>query len=390
MAKKPTSPSRGDSKAVGERLNPGCRVALLKGPEAYLRQYHVDKLVGAVSAAGQSVDVIRFDGTTALLRDVLDECRSMGLMAQFKVVVVDDADVLIKESEAEESGEGPAPREPAGKSPGRGGKAPRHAAKALRKRDVLERYVQAPTENVTLVLRAETWKPGNLDKAIAAVGVTIDCDHLEPALACRWVVERARQRYQRAIEPDAVELLVHSAGPELTRIDSELAKLAASVGDGQPIAIGSVRSLVAQVPGEDRWWALSDALVNPDPAVGLSKLHEMTEVNGMEPILARLAYIDLATKLHALSVEIATGVSPFNAGKGLKLFGAAAGPLRNMAARTTPAQAADLLNRCVKSDWHQKTGQTTPRNELEALAIEIAALSRRANSSGARRPQGAF
>lgn len=390
MAKKPTSQTGAGKKAVGERLTPDCRVALLKGPEAYLRQYHVDKLISAVTASGQTVDTIRFDGGTALLRDVLDECRSMGLMAQYKVVVVDDADELIKENESEEGGAGGAAKEPAAKPSSRGAKTPRNAAKTLRKRDVLERYALAPSENVTLVLRAETWKPGNLDKAIDAVGAIIDCNHLEPALACRWVVERARQRYQREVEPQAVELLVHSAGPELTRIDSELAKVSASVAEGQPVTVESVRSLVAQVPGEDRWWALSDALVNPDPAVGLSKLHEMTEVNGMEPILARLAYIDLATKLHALSVEIATGVSPFNAGKGLKLFGAAAGPLRTMAARTTPAQAADLLNRCVKSDFHQKAGVTTPRHELEALTIEIAALSRRAHSAGSKRPPGAF
>ena len=69
----------------------------------------------AVENAGNEVQVMRFDGVTAQPADVLDECRSLALLAPYKIVIVDDADQFItpKRFQIEEDEAETAPKKPA-------------------------------------------------------------------------------------------------------------------------------------------------------------------------------------------------------------------------------------------------------------------------------------
>ena len=140
MARKSSKPK--DRGPRGLPPGPGCRVALYAGREAFLRQARVRVLREAIEGAGEEVEVIVFDGVTATLGDVFDECTSFGLLQQYKIVVVDNADEWIKATEDDD-----------------------------KRRKRVEAFVkdgQIP-DSVTLVLRAETWRPGNLDKLIVEI-----------------------------------------------------------------------------------------------------------------------------------------------------------------------------------------------------------------------------
>ena len=68
-------------------------VVILHGKDEFLRQQYTGQLkheLGEVHGS-DGVQMVRFDGVTAQVADILDECRSMGLMAPHKLVVVDAA-----------------------------------------------------------------------------------------------------------------------------------------------------------------------------------------------------------------------------------------------------------------------------------------------------------
>lgn len=344
-------------------MGPGCRIALFTGPDAFMRTGYTDQLRAALEAAGIKPQIVRFDGSTASVADVLDECRSFGLLAEHKLVVVDDADLLIKEpGESEDGDAAPTDSEVEGV---------RQPSK-LKRRAILERYAAAPSDSATLVLRSSTWRPGNLDKAIAQVGLIKKCDPPEPAKALAWMVSRCRSAYQRALDPAAAEALLESVGVDLALLDAELAKLSLSVRPDEPIGVELVESMVPARSRESKAWVLADYLLNPDPRPALAKLRELIDRADIDPVPLRWACTDTAMKLHTISRELAQGVPPAAAGKTLKLWGSMGERYKSAARRLRPDVAADLLRACIESDYRAKTGQADPALGLELLVMRFA------------------
>lgn len=367
-------PAKSESTSASEpsreiTLGPDCRVALFKGPELFLRNGFTEQLQSAIEKTGREVQVIRYDGVTAAPVDVLDECRSMALLAPYKLVIVDDADQFITPKRKVKA------EDPAAESPDSedDDDEPRDNAK---RRAMVERYVQSPSEGVTLVLRAERWIKSNLEKYIAAVGIVKDCEPLDVSRACNWTATRARQRYGRAIQVPAVEGLVAALNADLARIDSELAKLASATKEGESISLELVERLVAPVAQERKPWELGDVLLNPNAAPAMNKLHELIERSGIDPVPLRWAAIDTAAKLHVVAQEIARGVPPAAAGKSIKFFfGPRAEASRRVGKTAGPGACADLLHEAIEADWRAKTGQQEATRGLEALVLAFARTS---------------
>lgn len=367
VAKRPT-------KAPADRPDqaPIPRLALLVGKDAFLRAAYTDEIAASVRATGADAEVLRFDGATASVADVLDECRSVGLLAQHKLVVVDDADEFVKHGEDDDTDE--APSAPVG---GRGARA----SAAPSRRAMLERYAQSPPDGATLVLRAETWRKGKLDAMITAVGVIRACDPLSPPLATRAAVKLAKDRHARVLEPDAAERLIELTGVDLQRIASELAKLDAAAPPGAGIDAALVEALVAPAALDLKPWIIQESLLSPDPRPGLDKLRELLDRAGADPVPVRWAYLDLAIKLHSISREVAQGTAPAAAGRSLRLWGPVGEALRRVAPRADPRALARLLHDAVEADARGKTGQGDPERGLELLTLRFAsALARSADT----------
>ncbi|MBX3365594.1 MAG: DNA polymerase III subunit delta [Phycisphaeraceae bacterium] len=329
MARKP---SAGKSK-----LDATCRVVVLHGPEAFLRAEYTSQLREALVGQHGEVDVLHFDGTTAQPADVLDECRSFGLMSAHKLVVVDQADQFVKEAH----------------------------------RPIVERYAEAPSEAATLVLRAERWHAGKLDKMVSEVGVIIKCEEIEEYQAVNWVMKRGEKRHAARIGRDAAELLVQRIGVDLVRLDSEVAKLAAGAGRDSAVTREMVVELVGQSREEEVWGIQQDLLMR-DARRAISGVREALDVSRHPPVLVAWAMSDLARKLHRLSCGLRAGATAASLRSELKIWGASTGPMEQAAQRLSPEQASVLLRACVETDSKQKSGWGDPERLLERLALRFA------------------
>ena len=114
------------------------RFVVLQGPEPMLKRLRLDQLREALEAVHGDIDPIKLDGRQVQLADVFDEVRGYSLMQSYKLVVVQQAEDFVKAHRA-----------------------------------ALERYAEDPVDHATLVLVADTWHKGNLDKKIAKVGAVV-------------------------------------------------------------------------------------------------------------------------------------------------------------------------------------------------------------------------
>lgn len=340
MAKQPASKSAPGVSPIDLTPDPGWRVVVLHGKDAFLRLDATARIRRGLAEAHGEVDVIGFDGQGDQVADVLDECRSFGLMQQHKLVVVDNADQLVKEAA----------------------------------RPLMERYAEKPCEDATLLLRAERWNPGNLDRAIARVGVICKCDGIGAGDAVAWIGRNCQARHRAAIDRPAAQLLVDRLGPDLGRIDSELGKLAVSAGER--ITTELVAELVGVSRQEDPW-SIQSVLLTGDPT---AILHQLRLVLDNAPRDAHIpvifAYSDLAKKLHGMAVAGAQRIDPNAAAGMLRLWGPARSALVQIAPRLRPRRTGALLRACVEADQGLKSGLGEPQRVLERLGLRFAAIAR--------------
>lgn len=325
------------------RIATDAPIVVLHGKEAFLRLDRTRALREALAALHGEVETIRFDGERDRPADVLDECRSFGLLQQHKLVVVDAADQLVK-----------------GES-----------------RPLVERYAESPANAATLVLRCETWNKGKLDTLITGSGgALVACEPLAPAAAVAWSIARARDAHAATLSREAAVLLVERAGSDLGRIDSELAKLALGAANAR-ITPQQVAELVG-LTREEQVWTIQELMLSAGPEQLLSTLRTILDnARTDQTVVTFFAAMDLCRKLHAASRGVQQRMPPAEIAKRLKLWGPARDAILDAARLVDPRDAAAMLTQAVDADRRSKSGLGDPHRILERLALRVAAGAQR-------------
>lgn len=311
---------------------------ILCGPDNYLRTEKLHALRTAVEAKRGEVDVIHFDGQTAAPADVLDEARSLGLMQQYKIIVVEDADEFLKKGDARRS---------------------------------LERYAQAPAEDVTLVLRSATWNTGKLDQMVEAVGRVVRCESPEPAQALAFCLQRCEKRYGCTIDRRAAALLVERLGTGLARLDSELARLSLMTEtEGDEIDADLVARHIP-LSREEKAWEVQDALLTGDPPTALGKVIELLTVSRHDPVPLFFSMIDLSRKIYAASRLMAAGGNEGSIARAARIWGTNTSAVLAAARATAPAAAAALMRDALRASQRPRLSLGTAELGVEILALRF-------------------
>ncbi len=330
------------------------RVVILRGADQYMTSAYTRKLVEALTDHHGEIEQFSFDGETVEPANVLDELRSYGLMQQHKLVIVDNADRFLAVKDEDET------------RPSSGGKSQKTA------RELMERYVAGPADSATLLLRAPTWRPGRLDKAVAKIGgLVAKCEAPSEGKAISWCVGRCQKEYGCEITRQGASMLVERIGPKLARLDVEMGKLAAYVGPGGSIGPDAIREMVG-LSREEQAWEIQSAILTGSPGAAITKLRELVDVSGQPDQLLSWAMTDLVRKLHAASQLVRQGVSPGEIARELRLWGDGRTAVLNAARRAEPDRFAQLLRQCIQADLNNKSGLGKAQRTLEALAVRIA------------------
>ena len=210
----------------------------------------------------------------------------------------------------------------------------------------------------------------------------------------KWLAAWSHERHGATLEPAAAELLAESVEPELGLFDQELAKLAATAGEGGKVTAAMVRATVGGWRTRTAWEMLDAALDGDAPAalVQLDRLLAGGDVpiallaqmaSGLRRFAAAGRLIEQAEG-HGRSANLRqalgeAGVKPF-------LLGKAEGQLRRLGRH----RAGHLYRWLLAADVALKGSSSSPpraRLVLEELIVRLAAPAPRpVGSPAGRRP----
>jgi DNA polymerase-3 subunit delta len=157
---------------------------------------------------------------------VLDELLTISMWGDKRLVLVDDADDFV-----------------------------------TKQRVPLEKALQKPPKKSLLMLVVNKWqKTTRLYKLVEKIGLNLSCEPLKDAEIPRWLIETAREQFEKDLDRPAASLMLELAGSGLGLLEQELSKLASYVGDRQRITTEDVTKLVGGWRAETTW-ALVDALL---------------------------------------------------------------------------------------------------------------------------------
>lgn len=320
MAKRSSATSSADSGGLS-LSSPALRILLLIGPDLFAREEALRTVRTACEKQHGEVDVRFLPGEATTTADVLDECRSMGLIARHKIIIIDDAEKLVNADT----------------------------------RPHFERYAAAPSPATTLVLRSTKLIPGKLGDAVLLVGAVVDCKPPDHATAVAWVLNTCAARHNIGIDPSAAELLVARIGPVLAQLDTELEKLATAALDAPVISA----ALVAEFTGktvEEGAYALQGKITSLPPSKRLEEIRHLIDVNRESPVFILWVLTDLARKLHGASRGLGANVNPFQLKSKLKIWGPSSDAMLEVAKTTQPARLLHIFRACVAADKRTKSG----------------------------------
>lgn len=229
-------------------------VMVLAGPDVFQRNTQLAQIKLATLGEGDpGMALVRF-AENVPVADVLDEARMPSMFAPKKLVVVDPADALLK---------------------GGGDETKRGS---LSNREVLENYLESPSDSAVLVLCCNSWlKSTRLHKALDKVCAVRWCEPIKEGQVVGWLVSRAKD-YGKTIEPAAAERLRDLIGPDLQRLDNELAKLSFFEPANPAITSRAVDALVG-FQHEQQIWDMINALAARDAAAALRKIEELWQID---------------------------------------------------------------------------------------------------------------
>jgi DNA polymerase-3 subunit delta len=286
------------------------------------------------------------------LRDVLDALATASLFGGGRrMVVVDEADDFVSEYRAE-----------------------------------LEDYVAKPARNGVLVLDVKTWpSTTRLAKAVAASGLAFECKPLNEQQTKRWLVDRAKSRYEVRLDAAATDALLELLPPELGILDQELAKLSLLVGKAGTID----PNLVTENVGGWRTrttWEMVDAAAEGRAAEALEQLGRLIAAgekpHGLLPQMSHsLRQLAAATQMiesaeaagSRISLQSAlqqAGVPPFKTATAER-------QLRQLGRERARELTAWLLAADLAIKGHNSS-DARARMELERLIVELSTANRSA------------
>lgn len=312
-------------------------VYVIFGSDSFLRLQALDDVITSVLGADRdNMAIAEFDGRSAEWVAVVDECRTMSLLAPTRLICVRNADDFVKTH-----------------------------------RKKLEEYVQAPSSSGVLVLECERWDDKwILAKLVAKTGRTLAC---KPPAKRRgladWAVSHADRTYDCKLDSAAAYRLIELVGDELGRLDMEIAKLTTFVAPRTTVRLADVEGLVGASRAE-KVFGITDAIARRD-APGALTLWDQVLANDRDAPYRAVGGLAFGfRKLVEGKRMIEQGRPVAEAARRINPWADPAGVKRQLDRFSLP-QWQDHLVQLLRIDVGAKTGLGTVRSAVEKMIVTL-------------------
>ena len=268
--------------------------------------------------------------------EVLDELRTLPLMAKRRVVLLKNADSFLKSN-----------------------------------REALEKYLESPSPSGVLILQLKNidnrWK---FIKKIAELDGLIDAGPMKAYQLPKFAADLCRSEFDKSLDTRAAGLLVELVGDQTGRIRQEIEKLSVYVGQRKSITAKDVHELVGRSKADNAFEVI-DAIFEKKPEKIFQRLRNMfghdsstefTVIGAFGYHFRRLfqakALLEQGTAMKQAARE--AGVPPFLQQRFFAQL-----------QQFTLPQLGKILLRLGEMDYQIKTGQTTAPSAMERLIVQI-------------------
>jgi DNA polymerase III subunit delta len=189
----------------------GKLVYVIAGKDDSLVSSQCEKLLDSLIEPSQkTTGLFNADSDSTPVTEILDELRTAPFLTDKRIVVVKQADDFITEN-----------------------------------RELLETYFDNPCSTGVLVLTVSSWKSNTkLAKKLPDIGELISVEPLQRRELPQHLVTYASDAHDKKISRNAAELLIEITGDELTRLYSEIDKLALFADKEKTITEKHIESLI--------------------------------------------------------------------------------------------------------------------------------------------------
>ncbi len=307
------------------------------GHDRFLRSEALEGILRTLAPHMDTLGPTRVDGENATLADLLDEVRTPSLLGGKRVVIVDDADDCI-----------------------------------IAYREKLEKYCAEPASGGCLIFLCDSMpKNTRLRKIIAGGGQVIECEPLKGRAVVSWIVRRARNVHGKRVNDSAAQLLKEHVGDSLAGIDTELAKLAAYVGDRAEITPQDIAAATGE-HREEKVFVVLDAIADGDAVTALRAWEQVWATDRAAPGRALGGLAWAVRNLLRMRRGLDEGT---DLGKIAPKFADLA-ILRKRLARTSVERLHEQQRDLLAADLASKTGLSTVDVAVERFIVKHSSKSR--------------
>jgi len=292
---------------------------------------------------------LRLDAAEVRASEVVAHCQSLPMLSPRLVVVVEGVERWLprrRNDEEQEEDDAPA-TDPA---------------------EELLAYLKDPNPTTTLALVADKLDGrARITKALKKHAHCLECKPVGRGDAITWCETMARESKIR-LGRGVANLLVELLGTDLSRLETEVQRLALEVEEGDTVALATAEAVSAAALPDT--WAFVGHLAARDRAKALTTLHNLI-ASGEVPIrLVGLIAWQLRQLIRARA-GLDRGRSQASIAKELRLYGNRAGQLFQRAARFTETDLVAAHTRLLQADLELKGRGLDARLSLESFVHDL-------------------
>lgn len=273
------------------------------------------------------------DSVTAA--EVLDDLRTLPFLTDKRVVLVRDADDFVSEN-----------------------------------RPLLEKYFDNPCPTGRLILVVKTWS-GNtkLAKKLPKVGRLISVAQPSRRELPQRLIGYASDAYGKKLAYASAQLLIELTGDELTRLYSEIDKLALYADAEKSIEPRHIEALI----GHNRLFnafAVIDAVIANNPPVAIERLRGMFSQDKSAEYTVVGAFAFHFRRMFNAKVMLDKGSHPGQIAKTLRIWGDTNSFFAQLRQRSL-RQIGGYIQQLAETDYAIKTGRANAKVAMEQLVLQL-------------------
>ncbi|MBN2592536.1 MAG: DNA polymerase III subunit delta [Sedimentisphaerales bacterium] len=293
-------------------------------------------LDGLLELSQRATGLFDADADSVSASDVLDELRTAPFLTGKRVVRIKGADDFISNN-----------------------------------RSLLEKYFDNPCPTGRLILTVKSWDSRTkLAKKLPKVGKLITVAPPTRKELPYRLMEYATDAHDKKLSLSTAILLIELTGDELTRLYSEIDKLALYVGDQKIIAQRHVESLI----GHNRLFnafAVIDAIIAGNAGVAIERLRGMFEADKSTEYTVVGAFAYHIRKMFNAKILLDNGVRQDQIENRLRIWGNTDAFFAHLQ-KISLKQVGKYLQQLGETDYEIKTGQTQAQVAMEQLVLNLA------------------